>query len=102
MFIAEDSGGRAIGQIRFDLTPGGAEADVTVDPAHRGRGLGVAVIRSGVAALFARTSVTVVRARVKQWNAASVKAFTRAGFETVERQDEPDVVTLIARAGGER
>jgi RimJ/RimL family protein N-acetyltransferase len=81
IFIAEDEAGSPVGQIRFDLAGDAAEIDVTVDPSQRGRGIGAVLIARGVAALFERHDVAVVRARVKQSNVASIAAFRRAGFE---------------------
>jgi len=53
IFIAQDSSGVPVGQIRFDPAHANElEVDVTVGPEHRGRGLGAAVIAAGVEALL--------------------------------------------------
>lgn len=79
LFIAE-SGGRPVGQVRFDVEPGGtAEIDVSIAAESRGRGLGAAVLRLACDAYHAHASETLV-AHVRPDNVASARAFERAGF----------------------
>jgi len=81
IFIAEYEDGNAAGQIRFDFRQDG-EADVNLSLAKekRGCGLAVPVIQAGVRELFATTECKRVHAFVKPENAASMRAFEKAGF----------------------
>lgn len=82
IFLADDTAGNPFGQIRFDWDDDGeAEVDVSIAPGRRQRGWGSALIRRGVDALFERHPVSAVRALIRPENAASVRAFERAGFE---------------------
>lgn len=78
-------GGVAAGVARLERTaPGTAEASVNVAPGHRGRGVGTAAIAQLVARA-ADAGYRDVVARVRTDNAASCKAFARAGFEQAGR-----------------
>ena len=80
LLVAEDEG-EPVGQVRFDRRGATAEVDIAVAPARRGRGLGTELLR--LAAPTARRALGVERvtARVKHDNAASLRAFEKAGFE---------------------
>jgi len=82
LLVAESPGGQPVGQIRFDLRPGGqdADVDVTVDSALRGQGVGARLIADGVLTLRAQYPACVIRALVRPGNVASRTAFERAGF----------------------
>ncbi len=96
IFVAEDSAGSAIGQIRFDWDGSGrAEVDVSLDAEHRNRGLGAALIRAGLDMLWSFREVRSVLAKIKAGNQASVRAFMIAGFDVCGTQDQTgDVVHL--------
>jgi RimJ/RimL family protein N-acetyltransferase len=88
LLLIAEAGGEAVGQVRFERAgASGAEISVSVDRAHRGRGLGVRVIRLGVARARRVWRLRSVLARVQAANAASAIAFLKAGFEfrAVER-----------------
>jgi UDP-2,4-diacetamido-2,4,6-trideoxy-beta-L-altropyranose hydrolase len=85
--------------LRFDLAGDVAEVDVTVDPSHRGQGIGAVVIARGVAALFERPDVAIVRALVKRSNRPSIAAFRRAGFEEMSETLVNDCPTTVLTAG---
>ena len=102
IYIATDGAGEPIGLIRFDLSAEGAKVGVSVAAAHRGKGYATPLIRAGVeAVLGAPDSPAVVNAFVKASNAASIRAFERAGFvRTRELEvDGNPAVLLIFRAG---
>ena len=80
LFIAEDESGTALGQIRFDLKDSGAELNLSLAKERRGLGLAVPLIEAGVRELLAGTECEKVHAFVKPQNAASGKAFEKAGF----------------------
>lgn len=80
LHIAESSDGRPIGQVRFDVEDCNADISISLDSALRGEGLGPEVIRLACERLFAERAVQVVYATIKSNNAASIRAFMRAGF----------------------
>jgi RimJ/RimL family protein N-acetyltransferase len=83
LWIAELDG-RPAGQARFDRVRGYVyEISVSVDSELRGRRIGADLIAAGCELLFQRTNATVVVARVKTRNEASMRAFTAAGFHAV-------------------
>ena len=59
--------------------PAGAFYDIVVDPAHRGRGIGRALVDATLAALKARGAPRVVLSTAEQ-NAAAQRLFAGAGF----------------------
>lgn len=68
----------AVGTVRLDYADE-AVISITVAPGHRGKGLAVALIR---AACMAARGLRVV-AEIRPENAASIRAFERAGFAFV-------------------
>jgi UDP-2,4-diacetamido-2,4,6-trideoxy-beta-L-altropyranose hydrolase len=80
LFIAEDENGAALGQIRFDLKGSEAELNLSLAKEKRGVGLAVPLIEAGVREVLASTRCETVHAFVKPQNAASGRAFEKAGF----------------------
>jgi len=75
-----------VGVARFDLDEDGAELSVYLDPDAHGQGLGPALIEAACAWLATHEAQDIpVRARIRSQNAASLAAFTAAGFAEVER-----------------
>jgi UDP-2,4-diacetamido-2,4,6-trideoxy-beta-L-altropyranose hydrolase len=71
-----------VGQVRFQAeTPEVALISMSLGPAARGRGLGSALILAGCERFFAETTASQIRALIKLENVASLRAFSRAGFE---------------------
>ena len=80
MYILEADGLPA-GQVRFDIGPDGvAEVHVSLAAGSRGRGYGTVALRLGAARLFTDTNCAEVVAHIKAGNAASIRAFEKAGF----------------------
>ena len=79
-YIAIDGLGKQVGQIRFDVSDGIAETDISVVREKRGFGFGQQIIKFGVELLCKRIFIRRVYALVKIENIASVKAFQKAGF----------------------
>ncbi|MBA3018326.1 MAG: GNAT family N-acetyltransferase [Proteobacteria bacterium] len=79
--IAIDGLGKPVGQIRFDVSDGIAETDISVAREKRGLGLGQQIIKSGLEGLCKRMFIRRVYALVKIENIASVTAFKKAGFK---------------------
>jgi UDP-2,4-diacetamido-2,4,6-trideoxy-beta-L-altropyranose hydrolase len=101
LFIAENDAGIAFGQIRFDLKGGEAELNLSLAKEKRGLGLAVPLIEAGVRELLAGTDCERVHAFVKPQNAASARAFEKAGFVGVgvEQVRENSAVHFICICG---
>lgn len=71
--------------------PAGVLYDIVVDPAHRGRGVGRALLEATVAALRSRGSPQVVLSTADR-NAAAQRLFESAGFRRtmIEMTRDPD------------
>lgn len=82
LWVAEHEG-EPVGQVRLDVAGDSEVVSISVAPGQRGRGLAVAIIR----AACGEARGTVV-AEVKPDNQRSLRAFERAGFRTVEHNDE--------------
>jgi LmbE family N-acetylglucosaminyl deacetylase/RimJ/RimL family protein N-acetyltransferase len=89
-----EEGGTAVGQVRMDRTAHDqAQVDIAIASDARGRGLGRRTLRAALEAVRAEwRDVSHVRAFVKPDNEASLRAFTAAGFEETNRDD--DIVEL--------
>ena len=73
--------GEPVGTVRFDREGGEATISATVAPEQRGRGVGVRAIRESTELeLAARPELGWAVALVKAENAASQRAFERAGY----------------------
>jgi len=97
MYILEVDGLQA-GQVRFDIDPDGrAEVDVSIAAECRGRGYGAEALRLAAARLFADTGCTEVVAHIKPGNAASARAFEKAGFVVSETSHVAVRMTLTRR-----
>jgi RimJ/RimL family protein N-acetyltransferase len=78
LFLIAEEGGTPIGQVRCQLAQKEAVLSVALAPEHQGRGLGPTVIRS--ASDRALTAVEEVHAFIRPENAASRRAFLKAGY----------------------
>jgi len=80
ILIATDSHGCDIGYVRFDISGGEAEISISIDQNERGKGYGIAVIKSGSEHLMTTVPVKRIVAHMKTENVASAVVFERAGF----------------------
>jgi RimJ/RimL family protein N-acetyltransferase len=93
--------GCAVGQVRYDrVSPDVAEIDYAVSAPYRGRGLGHVALRLSAALASSELGVRRLRGEVLASNAASGRAFERAGFVRVDgaRQGGPEAVVAYERA----
>lgn len=96
--IAEHDG-EPVGTVRLDRHgPAEAELSITIAPAARGRGLARRTIELGVEQARREWGVDCVTARIRPENAASLRAFAAAGFETAGEEGGL-VVAVRGRAG---
>jgi RimJ/RimL family protein N-acetyltransferase len=89
LWIVEDAAGEPLGQVRFDQHDTAAEISIGLSAQQRGKGLGPAAIDAAVRRFFAQSEASLVEARIRPDNAASITAFGDACFEFVgEASDE--------------
>lgn len=79
-YIALTADNKPIGQIRYQLEKEEAVVSVSLAPGQRSKGYGYRIIRLASQRVFNDTAVNLIHAYVKQDNAASIRAFTKAGF----------------------
>jgi UDP-2,4-diacetamido-2,4,6-trideoxy-beta-L-altropyranose hydrolase len=79
-YIALDTSSMPVGQIRYQVEGPEAVVSVSLVPEQRGRGYGSRIIRAASRQMFAATAIDSIHAYVKPDNAASIRAFTKAGF----------------------
>lgn len=71
-----------VGQIRYDITDDTtAVVSVSLAKEWRGHGLGTALARQGSEQCFADSAVERIVGYIKPENAASIRAFAKAGFK---------------------
>lgn len=70
-----------LGQVRFDVNGSEATISVSLDAAHRGRHRGSLLIWTACRKLAEEQAVSKVIACIKPDNAASIRAFEKAGFQ---------------------
>ena len=100
IFRVAELAGQPVGQVRFDCEANRATISIGLDKAFRGRGLGSQLIRLASRELFGKTDATVIHAYIKPENAASVGAFTGAGFShrrETDRKGQKAILLLLHR-----
>lgn len=81
ILIGEDPAGNPVGYIRFtEMGDGTWETGISIDSRLRGRGLGAALTKLGMAFMFERRGASRLHAWIKSANAASLGMFAKAGF----------------------
>ena len=100
IFIAELED-EPVAQVRFELENDEAVVSVSVSAKLRGRRYGSAILRRASREIFRSTRIERVVAFIKSSNAASQRAFGRAGFEHAEdlvEAGEPAAKYILHRA----
>jgi UDP-2,4-diacetamido-2,4,6-trideoxy-beta-L-altropyranose hydrolase len=100
LWIAEE-GGTAVGQVRVDLGDGTGTVSIGIAPAHRGRGVGSAVLQAMLAEIERDPRARKLRAVAHAENTASIRAFERAGFHRRGHR-ERDLIVLERSVGAEK
>lgn len=93
LLIGEDTVGRALGMVRFDVDDRIATISINLAPEHRQRGIGTALLLVACREFMSSGAASGVTALIKPDNLASQRAFHRAGFEPA-----PDVDVAGQRA----
>ena len=99
-YIALDATGTPVGQIRYHIEGQEAVVSAGLAPDQRGRGYGSRIIRLASQQVFENTTVSLIHAYIKLDNAASARAFSKAGFATispVEVQGHPALHLLLRK-----
>ena len=85
IYVAENTLGEKIGQVRFDKAPDGTVINVNLNPAFFSRGLGNRVIKQATGVfLEGNPGVKEIKAKIITENVASKKAFEKAGYRFLE------------------
>lgn len=79
--------GRSVGQVRLDVEGSVGVVSIAVAPEHRGRGLAAELLQRMTELTAADPDVQRLVAHVNAANAASLRAFERAGFRQSGRDD---------------
>ena len=88
LFIIETEPGNPVGSLRFDRKNDGAVmTSVFLSKEHTGMGYGVLALRSGCKKTFETWRIDEVTALIKEQNAASLSAFSKAGFAVAVSDD---------------
>ncbi len=83
IFIASNTAGVPVGQVRFDLQQDGSVAiDLHTAKESRGQGYGTPLIVQAVDRLFSSTGIRTVHAYQRPENTASIRVFEKAGFKS--------------------
>jgi UDP-2,4-diacetamido-2,4,6-trideoxy-beta-L-altropyranose hydrolase len=109
LFVGVDAGDLPVGQVRLDRTaPGEAVVSVSVAAVRRGGGWGTDLIEAATSWGHRHLRLETVHAYIKPDNAASLRAFCKAGYTVVGQtrvKDQPAVHAVhedrsCARAAG--
>lgn len=102
-FYVAEIGGELAGQIRFRVAGAQATVSISVDPRFRGRGVGAALYRHGLASLRKRRAVEEIVAMIKIRNAESIAFFERLGFarRSSESVGGEEALVMTSRPGNE-
>lgn len=76
-------GGERIGIVRFDPAEIGCEISLVVAPEKRGQGFGTKILLA-LDSFLKRQQVNGVLARILEHNQASIRTFTKAGYQVIE------------------
>ena len=79
LWVAEEHG-VPVGQVRVDVNGEAGVFSIVVAPAHRGRGLGQAMLRGALSEVEREGTATRLTALVREENLASMHAFEQVGF----------------------
>jgi len=86
LWIAEQQD-EPVGQVRIDINAGVGTVSIAVDPGHRGRGVGTAMLRALTETVNAGGAPRHLIALVRSDNTASLHAFEAATFHRVAGGD---------------
>ncbi|MBD2517197.1 UDP-2,4-diacetamido-2,4,6-trideoxy-beta-L-altropyranose hydrolase [Nostoc sp. FACHB-973] len=82
-YIAINKNDVPIGQIRYDIENYEATISMSIDPKFRNQNYGSSLIKLACKQLFDESDITRIQAYIKPSNQASVRAFSKAGFQSM-------------------
>ncbi|MEH1960629.1 MAG: UDP-2,4-diacetamido-2,4,6-trideoxy-beta-L-altropyranose hydrolase [Nostoc sp.] len=82
-YIAINKNDVPIGQIRYDIENHEATVSMSIDPKFRNQNYGSSLIKLACKQLFSDSDITRINAYIKSSNQASVRAFSKAGFQSI-------------------
>jgi RimJ/RimL family protein N-acetyltransferase len=85
-WIAEEHGD-PVGQVRVDVREREGTVSIVVAPGQRGRGIGTSILRALHAEVAHHPGVDTLVALTHRGNAASLRAFERAGFRDLQQPE---------------
>lgn len=90
--------GNTVGAVRLDINSKNqiAEININIAPQKRGKGLGLLGIKNTCRHAFESLNVKEIIAKIKKENIASIKMFSRAGFDVVV--EENNIITMRLRS----
>ncbi len=96
VWVAEIEG-QVAGYVAFETGADGIEIGIALHPAHRGRGLGRAVLLAGTRHAIEVLEADEVLAEIFPANARSVALFVGAGYERVDDRGVPHRYRKVAK-----
>ncbi|MBN3926045.1 UDP-2,4-diacetamido-2,4,6-trideoxy-beta-L-altropyranose hydrolase [Nostoc sp. NMS4] len=82
-YIAINKNNVPIGQIRYDIENYEAIVSMSIDPNFRNQDYGSSLIKLACKKLFSELDVNRINAYIKPSNQASIRAFSKAGFQSM-------------------
>lgn len=74
----------SVGQVRYDIDGNEATISISIDRMFRGKNYGSKIIQLASQKLFVISDVGLIHAYIKENNVASLRVFTKAGYEAAE------------------
>ncbi|MEH2349515.1 MAG: UDP-2,4-diacetamido-2,4,6-trideoxy-beta-L-altropyranose hydrolase [Nostoc sp.] len=82
-YIAINKNDAPIGQIRYDIENCETTVSMSIDPKFRNQDYGSSLIKLASKQIFSDFDITRINAYIKPSNQASVRAFSKAGFQSM-------------------
>lgn len=103
-YIAEDSAGKMLGQMRFELKNEGWVISLSIVQTFRGKGVGADMIKAGSRKLFdSNPEINKIHAYIKNENIASIHVFEKSGYKEIGpasiNNDNDAVLMILERTG---
>jgi UDP-2,4-diacetamido-2,4,6-trideoxy-beta-L-altropyranose hydrolase len=97
LYIATDSEGNPIGQIRYEFGGDEAIVSISIEKNSRGKSYGSTLLELSAHEVFGASRITTIHAYVKAKNDASIRVFEKAGYRHIgaARIKEQNAVHLI-------
>jgi UDP-2,4-diacetamido-2,4,6-trideoxy-beta-L-altropyranose hydrolase len=96
-FYVAEIGAVLAGQLRFNRKGDEAVVSISIDPRFRGKGIGAALYRHGLADFRLRHPMLKITAKIKKRNEQSIAFFQHLGFvdSSCERINDEEAVIMV-------